>query len=275
MKTLTRGDFVLSYDHQGPAGGETVLFFNGSLSTMASWNPLIRCLIRSGRRALLHDQRGQLLSPWNAAFSYGDIAQDAAALLDETGEKRVHVVGISYGSVSAQTFAADYPERTASLLLISAFSEMDANTEAWVRRFVAWGSDAVEHPDARRKVYENMAPLFFGPAYAEANASSVQAAADAFAGYPKGFFQGMIRIFENQLANTPVTGNLGRISCPTLVVHAERDVLTPWFLSEIILDNIPGAEALRIPEAGHAVNAEQPGLLDGIITGFVTRHGST
>ena len=143
MKTLGRNGFTLNYDILGEStSGETVLFFNGSLSTMAGWSPLTETLIKDGGRALLHDMRGQLYSPWNKPFSFSDLADDAAAILDKEGIKKAHIAGLSYGSIPAQVFAASYPERTESLILISALSEMDANTEAWVHRFIAWGKAA-------------------------------------------------------------------------------------------------------------------------------------
>ena len=69
----------------------------------------------------------------------------------------------------------------------------------------------------------------------------------------------------------PVTGELKKIQCPTLVINAMMDILTPWSLSEIILNNIANAEAIVIPGAGHAVNNEKPELLDGLLAGFVNR----
>ncbi len=49
---------------------------------------------------------------------------------------------------------------------------------------------------------------------------------------------------------------LSGISCPTLVVAGEDDIFTPLGFSQTIAGEIPGAELLAIPQAGHAVHWE-------------------
>jgi pimeloyl-ACP methyl ester carboxylesterase len=51
-------------------------------------------------------------------YQLGDIAADAAAVLDATGIERAHIVGASMGGMIAQLVAADYPRRTLSLTSI-------------------------------------------------------------------------------------------------------------------------------------------------------------
>ena len=50
-------------------------------------------------------------------------------------------------------------------------------------------------------------------------------------------------------ATDPV-GSLGRVGCPTLVVHGEADPI-PWEFGTFIADRIPGAKLVVIPGASH------------------------
>jgi 3-oxoadipate enol-lactonase len=271
MKQIVNRDCNLAYEVVNAGNtGDTVLFFNGSLSTMSSWLPITEILRKRGIQVLVHDMRGQLSSPWTGPISYKDHSYDAKAILEAEGLNRVHVVGISYGSVAAQTFAADWPDITKSLILVSAFSEMDANTQAWVKRFIEWGHDALMSPEHKKAAYMNIAPLLFSTNFAEKNPDMLLKGAEMYRGLPDMFFEGMVQIYSNQITNTPITHRLKEIVCPTLVVHAEEDILTPWPLSKKILAEIANSEVIRIPGAGHAVNAEKPQLVDSIMTGFIS-----
>src|SRR3984893_19229371 len=63
---------------------------------------------------------GQLLRRSRAAASYtlADMADDAAALLDELDLSAAHVIGASMGGMIAQTLAARHPQSVRSLVSI-------------------------------------------------------------------------------------------------------------------------------------------------------------
>jgi 3-oxoadipate enol-lactonase len=252
---------------------DAVLFCNGSLSSAPTWHPMINLFEKTGMRVLLHDYRGQRLSEANdAPITYRQHVEDALALMDQRGIERVHLVGTSYGTVTAQLFASTAPERVLSLSLIEAFSEMDANTEMWVRSFVHWARAALDNASARAEFYVNILPLFFSPAFAKKNKALLEGRAADFAKLPDHFFKGVVRIYENQLANTPITQELHRITCPTQVIWSKFDVLTPWPLTEIILRHIPQAECVVLPSAGHVAISEKPRLLESILFGFIAQN---
>src|SRR5205823_13304011 len=53
------------------------------------------------------------------AYGLGDLAADAAGLLDTLGLGRAHLVGASRGGMVAQLVALDRPDRVASVTLLS------------------------------------------------------------------------------------------------------------------------------------------------------------
>lgn len=271
--TLING-FQMYFEDRGPTDQrDAVLFCNGSLSSAPTWHPMLNLLEKAGVRVLLHDYRGQRLSEADdAPITYRQHVEDALALMNQRGIERVHLVGTSYGSVTAQLFASTVPEKVLSLSLIEAFSEMDANTEMWVRSFVQWARDALGDASAKAKFYINILPLFFSPSFAANNKAMLESRTVDFAKLPDKFFRGVVRIFENQLANTPITRELNRVVCPTQVIWSKFDVLTPWSLTEIILRHIPQAECIVLPSAGHVAISEKPRLLESILFGFISQN---
>jgi len=55
---------------------------------------------------------------------------------------------------------------------------------------------------------------------------------------------------------------LGDIRVPVLVVGGEKDVFTPFHLTEKMVQAIPGAELLQIKRGSHAALIEQPDLIN-------------
>jgi pimeloyl-ACP methyl ester carboxylesterase len=55
-----------------------------------------------------------------------------------------------------------------------------------------------------------------------------------------------------------VMDRLGEVRLPTLVLCGEEDQLTPLKYSQFLVDHIPGARLVTIPEAGHMVMLEKP-----------------
>jgi pimeloyl-[acyl-carrier protein] methyl ester esterase len=54
------------------------------------------------------------------------------------------------------------------------------------------------------------------------------------------------------LANTDLRGDVSRIAVPTLVLHGERDALTPAGAGRWLAANIAGAQHVEVTNAGHS-----------------------
>jgi pimeloyl-ACP methyl ester carboxylesterase len=61
---------------------------------------------------------------------------------------------------------------------------------------------------------------------------------------------------------------LHRITAPTLVVWGEEDRLVQPLYGRIFAARIPNATLKTIPDAGHAIGAEQPRAYGDLVTGF-------
>src|ERR1700694_1093208 len=122
MPRARSGAIEIEYETFGDRADEALLLINGLGSQMTRW-PEAFCNLLTAKRlyVIRFDNRDVGLSTWLTdadAYTTGDMAADAAAVLDAEGKTRAHIVGISMGGMIAQEFAAAYPARTLSLTSI-------------------------------------------------------------------------------------------------------------------------------------------------------------
>ena len=69
-----------------------------------------------------------------------------------------------------------------------------------------------------------------------------------------------------------LTGRLGEIDTPTLVICGEDDQGTPVAMSETIRDGIPGAQLVILPVARHLSNMEDVAGFNAALRAFLDKH---
>ncbi len=106
----------------GPQDGEPVLFLHGNLSSSTYWEETMRALPRRFRGVAV-DQRGYGLSDPEARIDatrgVADWADDVAALADELGWDRFHLVAHSLGGCVAWAIIGAQPQRLLSVTLVA------------------------------------------------------------------------------------------------------------------------------------------------------------
>ena len=71
------------------------------------------------------------------------------------------------------------------------------------------------------------------------------------------------------IARLNLTGRLGEIKTPTLVICGEDDPGTPLAMSEEIRDGIPGAQLVVLPVARHLSNMEDVAGFNAALRSFL------
>jgi 3-oxoadipate enol-lactonase len=262
MPKIHANGIDLTYELHGPEDADVLVLSNGVLMSTASWAYQTPVLSRH-YRLLLYDCRGMWQSdhppgPYSMALH----AEDLAALLDGLGIDRAHVGGISYGAEISMVFALNYPERTRSLVLSSAVSQVDPLLEGMMDSWIA----AVRAKDPGiffRVTY----PVNFSEAWIAANREALAAARERYEELDYDAFLELLLSFSQ----LDITEELHRIAAPTLVIVGEDDILKPRKYAEIIAREIPDTEFAIVPHAGHAVLWERPGVFNSLILGFLAK----
>lgn len=109
----------LAYGESG-GSGTPVLLIHGVGSSIDSWGEVADSLAAAGRHVIAVDLIGHgSTDSGNGDFSLGANASAIRDLLDVLEVDRVHLIGHSYGGGVSLQFTYQFPERVASLVLMS------------------------------------------------------------------------------------------------------------------------------------------------------------
>ncbi|WFE27384.1 3-oxoadipate enol-lactonase [Solwaraspora sp. WMMD791] len=249
-------------DHEivGSDGAPVVLLANSLGSTRAMWDPQVPVLTDAGLRVLRFDTRGHGRSPVPPGpYTLDDLGADVLALLDRLELDRVHVVGLSLGGMIGMWLAARAAARVDRLVLCCT-SPLLGPAQAWVERAAtvrAHGTGAVADAVAAR---------WFTPGFAARRPEVVAAARDMIAATPPEGYAGCCAAIERM----DLTGLLGSITAPTLVIAGADDPATPPAHGATIAAGIPGATLRIVDDAAHLATVEQPDVTSRLILTHLT-----
>jgi pimeloyl-ACP methyl ester carboxylesterase len=246
MPKIDRDGVKIHYEVHGE--GPPLILTHGYSSTSAMWKGQVAALSRN-HKLVLWDMRGHGQSDYPddpAAYSEALTVGDIAALLDAVGAPSAVVGGLSLGGYMSLAFYRAHPERVSALLIIDTGPgfKKDEAREAW---------NARAHETAERFEREGLAAL-----KSASPERSTVTHRDA---------TGLARAARGMLTqrDARVIEMLGAIKVPSLIVVGADD--TPFLAaSDYMATKIPGARKVVIPQAGHAVNIDQPqAFIDAVV----------
>jgi pimeloyl-ACP methyl ester carboxylesterase len=176
-----------------------------------------------------------------------DEVEDLAIHYDELrrvlGLERVDLVGYSVGGWTAAVYASLYPDNVSSLTLIAA-AGMPL-------------PPGVETPDLFLLGPDEIGPALF---HDPTNAGEVMADPDDWDALQKSLDEltTLARLMWHRRWDRKLPHRLQRVDCPTLVLAAEHDAISPMARNEAYAEAIAGARLERLPDVGHALIIEQP-----------------
>lgn len=259
VETVTLDDLPrLALSATAARGGDTLcLFLHGIGGNRSNWDHEL-ALAGNVMPAAALDLRGYGGSTLGARQStVDDYCDDIARVAEHFGAKRLVLVGLSYGSWIATSFAMRHPGRLAGLVLSGGCTGM---SEA--------GPDEREAFRLSREVPLNagQVPADFAPAVVKAlagpNASEAARAKllASMAAIPAETYRDALNCFTNPLERFDFT----RLAMPVLMMTGEHDRLAPPAEIRAVAGRIwdaaprPDVRFEVIPDAGHLCNLEQP-----------------
>ncbi|OQA31552.1 MAG: 3-oxoadipate enol-lactonase 2 [Betaproteobacteria bacterium ADurb.Bin341] len=262
MPKINVRDVALYYEIQGK-GPETLVFLNGVGMTAPLWKPMVDHFLPQ-YRCLCHDFRGQLMSDKpEGPYSMEMHVADTLALLDALGIDQAHLIGTSYGSEVAAIFAYTHPQRTRSLTMITGVSEMDAVLRTAVE---SWATVALSGDSTA--FYKSLLPWSYSAEFLESHRDFLEARCREFAQVPKEFFKAFARLV-GAFVQINYTHRLKDITCPALIIAAEKDLIKPPRYSELLHREIKHSRYHVVPGSGHAVVVEDPDSLNRLLEDFL------
>jgi aminoacrylate hydrolase len=227
-----------------------------------------RCL-EAGLQVILHDHRGTgASSRCDRPYSIASMASDVLALMDHLGIERAALAGHSTGGAIGQVLALETPDRISRLVLSATW----ARSCAYFRRLFEARLEILERLGFG--AYRRHAALVLNPPYwIAAHDSELAAELQAGPGHPmqEHPMDGEItrRRIRAILAHD-VLDRLPAVTCPTHVVVAADDAVTPAYHSQALVQAIQGASLQVLPRGGHFLNRAEPEAYAGAVIPFLT-----
>jgi len=233
----------IHYEDSGGAGLALVLS-HGFLQDSSMFDAQARQL-RPRHRVITWDQRGHGSTvSTGESITYWDSADDLAALLDHLGVKRAVVGGMSQGGFISLRFALRYPDRTAGLVLIDTQSGQEDPDKAQqydVMHDVWTGSGPSD------QLLDMVAAIIVGNKRAES--------ATWIAKWRSLDPAKLTYIYRTLMDRDDITGRLGEIRVPAIVIHGTEDVAIDISMAEKLCANLSACRGLvRVEGAGHSSN---------------------
>jgi pimeloyl-ACP methyl ester carboxylesterase len=245
----------------GDPADSPVLLVMGIGGSMLWWEEgFCRILAGGGRFVIRYDHRdtgrSATYKPGCPGYTGADLVGDAVGVLGAYEISAAHVVGVSAGGAFAQLLALEFPERVLSLVLISTSPAApgDRDLPPPAGEFGQFVSTAeVDWTDresviAYRVAYKRL--LAGGRRPFDETAMRALVRRDVERARDFGAMQNHDLLAEGESSSKP----LSSVKVPTLVIHGTADPMFPLEHGEALAGEIPGAQLLRLEDAGHGID---------------------
>ncbi len=265
---LTDDGVKLYFEETG--SGCPVIFVHEFAGNLRSHEPQLRHFGKR-YRAIAFNARGYPPSDVPeqvSSYSQARAADDILAVLDHIGERQAHIVGLSMGGFATLHFGLRHPDRALSLCIGGCGygaeadqrerfrAEADAIAVAIRTNGMAVFAERYAYGPTRVQ-YENKDPR----GHAEFKAMLAEHSAIGSANTQQG-------VQKERPSLYAMVEEMKRIAVPTLIITGDEDwpCLHPGILMK---QTISTAALAVIPNAGHAINLEEPEEYNRIIGNFL------
>lgn len=256
MPSLSRPDCELAYTLWGEAG-EPVLLLHGALSTAEQNYRMVLGPLAARHRLIGPDLRGHgASSNPTGRLDLATLRDDALALLDALGVRRVHLLGTSLGGYVSLAIRARAPERVATLALAGV-------KPGWTEAMAA-ERQAFFQPESILRAYphwrgylDDLHGAHHGPEHWRTLSGQVGALLHGLPGEPATGWEAL-------------AADAGRL--PLFFCVGDRDELVPLSTCVEVQARRPDAHILVVPRAGHLFREYEPTVFSAAYSAFLRRH---
>ncbi|MDP9475805.1 MAG: alpha/beta hydrolase [Actinomycetota bacterium] len=254
MPYVGAGDIRIHYEEKG-RGPEAILFVHGNIASWRWWEEVMDLLPEEEYHAYAPDSRGcGLTDKPDRGHSIEQFAEDVEAFADALNLKKFTLVGHSLGGATALRYATRYPRRLERLVLLDPPPAQGVKIARYGRPlFRHWQRDK----RALGRALKGTAPTrAYDPFFEKLVDEAFEAGGQVFEGNARA------------LAQMDVSGELGRIEVPTLLIAGGMSGWSSLRGIRKMHRAIPNGRLKIVPDAGHSLNVEDPRKFADLLTGF-------
>lgn len=248
----------LAYVELGNPRGRPVLLLHGYTDTSRVWSIVAPYL--SEYQLLIPDQRGHGASTAPACcYGLSSFVEDARLFLDAMDVERATIVGSSLGSMVAQVFAAEHPDRVDRIILSGSTALVPIRRGDWM-----WTNTQ----DPARPAPANAAflrELSAGASPTAVDADFVRLSDVEMAAVPLHVWRAVLR----ELVDVPAGRYAPDVRAEVGILSGGRDPLFPAEHHRALVAAYPRAQAHVFGDLGHNLVVERPHEVGPVLAGML------
>jgi len=259
MKDLSANYQALHIVRTGPRGGTPVVLIHAVGMDLTLWGQQIEEL-QKAYDVVAIDLPGHGLSDKLVGEpSFTKFAAILAQNIESLAAGPVHLVGISFGGMLAQTVAIDWPALVRSLSLIGTactFPEVTRTALKERARFI------------RNEGIKALAPLslarWFTADFSKRRPDVLDRVAKILYQQDAEFHAAM----WDMISTVDTQSRLQQHSVPALIIVGKEDASTPVSAAHTLADALGTSRVHLVPNSSHFTNLEAPEIVNGLLLNF-------
>ena len=282
LEKVRVGDIDVAYKMFGK--GDPILLFNGASDGMDAWDPSFLTSLSSNHTVIAFDQRGiGNTTAGSKPYTYQQLANDTAGLLDALKMPKADVMGYSLGSYLAQQLTIMYPDKVNSLVLVGSSCGGKDHTPK-PPEFIKLQSEIVNkslnNVSISQEEIKSLVAGSLGTGWIKLHPESLEGFENITTlqqlkpGLPPEIANNQNNVGKHWEDNPNWSGacdELAKLAKPTLVITGtDDDKFQPYVNSLKIVEKIPGAWLVQIKDSGHAVMDQYPDEISKILNTFLS-----
>ena len=283
-KKVQVGDIEIAYKMLGK--GDPILLYNGASDGMDEWDPSFPRSLSSNHTVIAFDSRGLGNTTMGSKpYTYQQLANDAAGLLDALKIPKADVMGYSLGSYIAQQITIMYPDKVNTLTLVGS-SCGGKNHTPKPAEFLKLQAEVVNkslnNVSISQEEMKELVAASVGSGWIKLhpevleNIPTMQQAKPGLSPEAMNNQNNVGKHWEDNPNWSGACDELAKLAKPTLVITGTDDNrYQPHVNSLKIVEKIPGAWLVQIKNAGHAVMDQYPEEMGKIMNTFLSTTAQT
>ena len=281
-KKVHVGDIDIAYKMFGK--GDPILLFNGGSDNMDAWDQSLLRSLSSNHTVIVFDQRGIANTTIGSnPYTYQQLANDSAGLLDALEIPKADVMGYSLGSYLAQQLTITYPDKVNRLILVGSSCGGKDHTPK-PPEFIKLQSDIVNKSlnniSINAEEMKALSTASLGEGWIRLhpesvnipeNITSLQQLKPGLSPEVANNQNNVGKHWEDNPNWSGACDKLAKLAKLTLVITGtDDDKYQPHVNSLKIVEKIPGAWLVQVKDAGHAVVDQYPEEIGKIVNTFLS-----